>query len=240
MRKIIQLINDKVLDAFFPRRCAICDGVISGKDIVCDKCREGVELICGDTCMKCGKSLKNQHEVYCYDCKRSVKAFERGFAVFEYEYIKESLYRFKYSGRAEYSRFYAQMTMVRYGDRFISLGIEAFIPVPVHMLRLRKRGYNQAYEYAKELSRLSNIPVDNELITRQTNTIPLKRLRPEERQKKLKNAFKLLRNDVKFKKVCVVDDIYTTGSTINTISVLLKSLGIEEVFFITIAIGQGI
>ena len=122
----------------------------------------------------------------------------------------------------------------------VRLGIEAFIPVPIHRKRQEARGYNQSYEYAKVLSELTHIPVDSKLILRQINTIPLKKLRPNERQKNLKKAFKLNRNDVKFRRVCIVDDIYTTGATISSIAELLKSAGVTEVYFVAIAIGTGL
>lgn len=240
MRKIFKDCSELLLSVLFPRRCAICDRTIAGNRTVCDGCSKGIKLIEDPTCMKCGKTLVSEEELFCYDCKRTYKAYDRGFAVFEYSYIKNSLYRFKYASRAEYSRFYAEKTIEKYGDLMVRLGIEAFIPVPIHRKRQEARGYNQSYEYAKVLSELTHIPVDSKLILRQINTIPLKKLRPNERQKNLKKAFKLNRNDVKFRRVCIVDDIYTTGATISSIAELLKSAGVTEVYFMAIAIGTGL
>ena len=176
MRKQIKYFKELLLDATFPRRCAICDSVVLPNEMICERCRPTIKVIVEPTCMKCGKMLSSQDDMYCYDCKRTYKYFDRGFAVFEYDYIKTSLYRFKYSKRSEYSRFYAKLTVSQYGEILKDLGIEVFIPVPIHKRRERKRGYNQAYEYALCISKLLDIPVDNKLLIRSVNTAPLKRL----------------------------------------------------------------
>ena len=240
MRKIFEEICDFLVSSIYPRRCAVCDRTIRRDKLICDECDKGIKLVSDPTCMKCGKMLKRQEDIYCYDCKRMYKPFDRGFAVFEYAYINKSIHRFKYTNRVEYSKFYAEKTAEKYGDVLKRLGIEAFIPVPIHKKRQEERGYNQSYEYAKALSDITHIPVENKLILRQINTVPLKKLGAVERQKNLKKAFKLSRNDVKFRKVCIVDDIYTTGATISSITELLKAAGVKEVYFVTIAIGIGI
>lgn len=240
LSKLLKKSWEILLDCIYPRRCAICDRTITGHNGICRWCEPGVRFVEEPVCMKCGKHVKNQTEIFCYDCKRTVKAFNRGFAVFEYEYIKESLFKFKYSGRAEYSSFYADMTAKRLGETFAQLGIEAFVPVPIHRKRYAKRGYNQAEEYAKELSRLTGIGVKSKWIARAVNTAPLKKMGNQDRQKNLEKAFKLNRNDVKLEKVCIVDDIYTTGATINRIARLLREQGVKEVYFVTIAIGKGL
>ena len=83
------------------------------------------------------------------------------------------------------------------------------------------------------------IPVDSRLIKRVKKTLPQKLLSDCERQNNLKKAFKIDRNDVKLKRVIVIDDIYTTGSTIDAVAGLLKKKGVEKVYFLTISIGQG-
>lgn len=229
----------KIKDIFFPRRCPLCDKTIPSDVRICKKCRPKVVLIEGKTCRKCGKPMESEEELYCYDCRSSPRRYERGFAVFEYGCICDSLYRFKYSKRAEYAEFYAWVTAKRYKEELRRLGIQAFIPVPVHKSRYKKRGYNQALEFARELSLLTDIPVLPDIIIRAKKTKAQKELTPLERQKNLKKAFKLSSYGVKLQSVCVVDDIYTTGSTINAIAELLKQTGIREVYFVTIAIGRG-
>lgn len=240
MRDKIKDLFEIIIDAIFPRRCAVCDRTIKGKSGICSICEKEIRYLEGALCMKCGKQVSDESIRFCYDCRSTVKRYNRGFAIFEYEYIKNSIYKFKYSNRPEYGSFYALKAYERLGNVFSMLGIEAFIPVPIHKKRFRKRGYNQAEEFARELSKLTGIITDSELVVRGENTIPLKKLSALERQKNLKKAFKLTRNDVKFSKVCIVDDIYTTGATIDSIAVLLKRHGALEVYFVTVAIGKGV
>lgn len=233
-------IKDAILGVFFPARCAICDKAIEYNRLICEECKNKVHTISGDTCMKCGKKLTGNNALYCYDCSRLHHEYDRGFAVFEYADIKKSLYRFKYSKRAEYAKYYAYVTADNLGATLKSLGVEAFIPVPIHKSRYNKRGYNQAQEYAKELSKLTGIDTMPKIIVRTKKTVPLKELSKNERQKNLKGAFKLLKNDVKLSSVCLIDDIYTTGATIDTIAGLLKDYGVKKVYYITVAIGEGL
>ena len=232
--------TDRLLSILYPRRCPGCDRVIERRALICGECAQKLHIISRDTCMKCGKPMKDSARKYCRDCSGRLHVYDRGFAVFEYEDIKQSLYRFKYSQRPEYARFYAAATAQKLGGILKKLGIEALVPVPIHKSRYIKRGYNQAYVYARELSDLTGIPVNNSLIMRSVKTTPLKELDPQGRQKNLKGAFKPIKNDVKLSKVCVIDDIYTTGATIDTIAQVLKSGGISEVYFVTIAIGNGL
>lgn len=232
MKKVFK----KVVNLLYPHRCAVCDRTVLDDAYICPFCKPKIRINEGPTCMKCSKKLDDENSLYCHDCSRKRSEYERGFAIFEYDRINESLYRFKYGGRPEYARFYAAFAQKRYETALRSLGIDALIPVPIHKKRFNKRGYNQAYEFASQLSKRFGIRVVDDAVIRCRNTAPLKRLGAEERQKNLKKAFKLTKNDVNFKKVCIVDDIYTTGATVNAIAGLLKSAGVQEVYFLTVAI----
>lgn len=229
----------KITDLFFPRRCAVCDNVIRGEERICDACKKKVRLLTGATCMKCGKKLGDDR-VYCYDCQRREHDFERNFSVFEYPVIRESLYRFKYKGRAEYAAYYAKEAHALHGKRIMELHADALVPVPLHRTRFRRRGYNQAKELARELSKLTNIPVCDELIRRVKSTQALKTLDVRERQNNLKKAFLIMQNDVKLKTIIVVDDIYTTGATLDAVTAVCKGAGIEYVYSLTVAVGNGL
>lgn len=236
---ILKRILSIITDLFFPRRCTICDKVISTDAGICERCKKKVRPLQGDTCMKCGKKL-NANEVYCYDCTRRNHDFERNFSVFEYPVIRESVYRFKYSGRAEYAAYYAKEEYKLHGKRIMELHADAIVPVPLHKGRLRKRGYNQAYELAKELSLLTGVPVYNGLIKRVKSTKALKTLDVRERQNNLKKAFLIIQNDVKLNTIIVVDDIYTTGATIDAVARACKEAGVEKVYSLTVAVGNGL
>ena len=236
---ILKRILSKITDLFFPRRCTICDRVIASQEGICDTCRKKAHPLNGDTCMKCGKKIRGNN-AYCYDCMRREHSFERNFSVFEYPVIRESLYRFKYRGRAEYAAYYARKAYELHGKRIMELHADAIVPVPLHKSRLRMRGYNQAKELAKELSSFIGVEVCDDLIKRVKSTKALKTLDVCERQNNLKKAFLIMQNDVKLKTIIVVDDIYTTGATLDAVTEVCKAAGIEHVYSLTVAVGNGL
>ena len=236
---IIKKILSKTANLLFPGRCTICDKVIGTDRGICSMCEPMVQTLSGDVCMRCGKRI-NDGKVYCYDCMRRSHEFERNFSVFAYPVIKDSLYRFKYQGRAEYAAYYAKQAVLLHGRRLEELNADALVPIPLHRFRQRKRGYNQSEELAKELSKRICVPVENGLIKRIKSTKALKTLDIWERQNNLKRAFLIMQNDVKLKTIILVDDIYTTGATIDAAAQVCKAAGIEKVYSLTVAVGNGI
>lgn len=112
--------------------------------------------------------------------------------------------------------------------------------MPLHPSGQRKRGYNQAEVLAEQIGKRMHIPVRTDIVKRVRRTTPQKELDNTERQNNLKKAFKICRNDVKLEVAVIIDDIYTTGSTIDEIAAELKRAGVRQVFFITLAIGRGL
>ena len=110
---------------------------------------------------------------------------------------------------------------------------------PLHRARRRKRGYNQAQILAENLGRMLCIPVDSKSLARRKKTSPQKKLGHNERKKNLKNAFAVTPAFRPVRKVLLVDDIYTTGNTLDAAAKALKEKGVEKVYFLTISIGQG-
>ena len=234
-------VGRKILDILFPRRCVICDEITDQMgEAVCRKCRGRILYIKEPCCMKCGKQLRKGEQEYCEDCERNPHLYIQGKALYDYGSMADSIFRFKYAGRMEYADFYGKELYEKEAGWLSLIRPDALVPVPAHPSRKRKRGYNQAELVARHLSRLSGIPVKNSLICRTKRTQPLKNLSHAERQNNLKKAFKILRNDVKLSTILIIDDIYTTGSTIDSMSEVLQGAGIREVYFMTLTIGRGI
>ena len=124
------------------------------------------------------------------------------------------------------------------GDYIKSLKPDGLIPVPLHPRKKRRRGYNQAALLAKVLGEELGIPVYENVVARKKKTRALKLLNPEERLNNLKKAFILMENGVKLNRLIIIDDIYTTGSTIDAVAHTLLGQGIQEVYFVTLAIGE--
>ena len=153
--------------------------------------------------------------------------------------MKLSMYRFKYSNKREYADYYAEVAALQYGTWIRRRGIEVIIPVPMFSGKKRNRGYNQAEVFAKALGRELMLPVDKHLVRRIKNTAPQKALNDRQRKDNLKKAFQVEVNIVKYRRILLVDDIYTTGATMDAIAEVLKEAGVTEVYALSICIGEG-
>ena len=238
-RKSKALIND-ILDLLYPPRCPVCDRILPFRSgVVCDACLQELPYIGEEYCLKCGKPLRKKGIEYCKDCSRIRHAFEENRALFFYDdRMKRSLYRLKYAGRREYADTFARLVAERLGDYIRSTKADCIVAIPLHKSRLRKRGYNQAELFAKSLSARVGIPYQKSCAKRVRATLPQKGLNPLQRQENLKKAFIIRQNDVKSKIVLLVDDIYTTGSTLDAMAGELLAAGARKVYGLTIAIGR--
>lgn len=227
-----------ILQLLFPLRCPVCDEILRQPgEGICRECRGSLRTIRMPWCLRCGKQLL-QEERYCRECAAGEHVFLRGRALYEYNSCAESVYRFKYGGRREYGGYFGREMAAGLGDFIRSVSPDALVPIPLHKKRFRKRGYNQAEVLAGVISQCVGVPVERNLLVRVKNTRPLKQLNPKERQNNLKKAFKLTENDVKLKTIILVDDIYTSGSTVDEAARTLKAGGVRNVYFITLAGGK--
>ena len=234
-------IKDKVISLLFPRRCPVCDRAVKPYGaLACRECEAKVRYVTEPVCYKCGKPLEDDTKEYCYDCAHTRHYYDRGFSLFEYRSVADSIYRFKYKGRQEYAPWYGEKICERLGNTIRAIDPDALIPVPIHKSKMRTRGYNQAFLLAREISGRMNIPVYDGLIIRDKKTAPLKEYTPAERNNILRGAFKITANDVKLKTIIIIDDIYTTGATMDEVSESVKTVGAQKVYFITLAIGKGL
>lgn len=225
----------------FPRRCPVCNKTQRfNREKICPDCKLKLVYITEPRCKKCGKQIMKMEQEYCYDCKNKKHVFKSGVAGFSHiGEIKKSIYKIKYDNKREFIDFYTEELMRRYGREICGWKCDALIPVPLHRSRKIKRGYNQAEIIAKKISKLSGIPVYTNVLKRVKKTRPQKELNDIERKKNVENAFKIDKNIVKLRKVILVDDIYTTGSTIDACAKQLVMNGVQEVYFICLSIGTG-
>lgn len=229
-----------VLRVVYPVHCPVCDEIVDELgEKVCAECLRKIKLLTPPWCMRCGRKVEDGEE-YCRDCRGSRHVFDRGRALYEYADAAASIYRFKYAGRREYADFFGEEIAEYLGDFIRQIQPDGIVPIPLHRRRYAKRGYNQAELLASETGRRLGIPVYPKMLVRVRNTVPQKKLNPQERQNNLKKAFNIGRNDVKLKVILVFDDIYTTGSTIDEAARALREAGAEKIYFITLACGAGI
>lgn len=249
IRRVCRITANTAIELLYPRRCPVCDEIVRNYGIlsvlseerqkICPKCMRKLRLLTPPWCMKCGKKLTEEKE-FCSDCNRIAHHFERGRALYEYQSVARSVYRLKYGGRQEYAEYYGE-EMARYLKSFLcQIRPDGIVPIPIHRKRMKKRGYNQAALLARALGRCTGIAVYDKFLVRIKNTTPLKLQNPAERQNNLKKAFIIGENDVKLKTILLVDDIYTTGSTMDEAARVLKAHGAEKIYFVTLACGEGV
>ena len=236
----LQNVYRSVTDILYPHRCPVCECIVDKQGEICRECVYKVKYITEPFCMVCGKPLEQEERELCGDCTRKKHNFVRGVAAFAYtKEIKQSIYRFKYSNRREYSAFYGDMILKLKGQIIRSWQPDVIIPVPLHPARLRKRGFNQAELVAKRLGDGLGVPVDTKILVRTVNTAPQKSLDDKERARNIKRAFQLTENIVKYKKALLVDDIYTTGATLDSCADVLLQAGVMKVYFAAVCTGRG-
>lgn len=225
----------------FPRRCPVCHEIVEeAGELACEICRLKLPYIREPSCCICGKPLDTEEREYCQDCRKKKHSFEQGKAPFFYEEVmRRSIARYKYSGRQEYAEFYAEEILKRCAHKMLGWKGEVLIPIPLHPSRRRKRGFNQAERLARAISKRSGIPVDAKLLFRTKKTRAQKELNDQERLANLQDAFSVQKKEIPYHNLILVDDIYTTGSTMDAAARLLKTHGAQKVYFLSICVGMG-
>lgn len=169
----------------------------------------------------------------CKFCENKNFYFDRAISCIEYcDKSKVLVLSLKYYGNTYMSRYIAQV--MRDKLEFEQLSADYIIPVPLHKKRMRIRGFNQAEKIASYLSECTNIPIID-CVKRNRNTKRLYALNKFQREKELKNAFEVKEDSEEIigKRIILVDDIFTTGTTVNEISKKLKIYGVDEIIVLT-------
>ncbi len=239
--KIYELI-DKILGLFYPKRCLLCDEVLpfNAATYVCKPCRDNVMELTMCICRKCGKPHIDPHDDICFDCKKKQHYFRQGRALWTYEgIVKKAIHRYKYHHRQALGKGFAQ-ELSRFYRQNIPWDIDLIISVPLHPLKLKQRSFNQAAYLATLFGRELGIEVNNNLLIRTKNTQPQKDLTDLERILNVENAFEFNQKYACVNQnVLILDDIYTTGNTIDNCAKELLAHGARNVYFLTLAIGKG-
>lgn len=234
----IEKCKKEFLDILYPLRCPVChDIAVPRGQRVCKACRKQLKPAAGPRCFRCSRPLDKSEQEYCRNCRNKSYHYDRGIGIFTYgTVLQKSLIKLKYENRQEYGTFYGEFAASYAREQIFDWKIEVLMPIPLHWKRMEKRGYNQAEIIARAAGKKLNLPVDTTVLKRVINTKPQKELSEKERKENLKNAFEV-RGKMKYKKILLIDDIYTTGSTINAAAGILKKAGAENIYFLTIAIG---
>lgn len=227
----------------YPPRCTLCEAILplTVDKLMCYDCQKDYPFIQEPLCPKCGKQVITE-DTLCDDCKITTHFYEKGIALYPYEgTIKETMYRFKYGGRKKYAQLFGQMLAKQLQNTNFPSKIDLIVPVPISKERIRQRGYNQAEEIAKYVSKYIGIPYNKDILIRTTHTKPQSSFSPMQRRKNIKSAFKCTGTlPLETKVILIIDDIYTTGSTIDECAKTLKKSGAQVIYSAVVCIGNSI
>ena len=238
IRLKINALKNKVLDVLYPKdiKCIVCGKEIKQKNdkSICEECNSLLPYNNGKVCIKCGVALHSDKH-YCVHCKNKHLFYKIARAPFIYDKsVKNLIYKLKYSSDKYLSEYMAKFMC----EEILLNNIEfdLVVSVPLHKKRYKKRGYNQSALLGKEIAKKFNVEFDDNSLKRIINTKTQTSLTYEERQKNLNHAFELKDNyNVKGKNILLVDDVFTTGATVEKCSELLFNNGAKNVYVITFA-----
>lgn len=235
--------KDFFLNIIFPRRCPVCGEITEPPgSLICRDCFQKLSFTSPPVCRSCGKEIPLSSDEYCRDCGKRKHSFESGMALLNYdETARRSMAGIKYGNRREYLDFYGAAMAARFRKRAEGMGAEALVPVPVHPSRKKSRGFNQAEVLADRIGEQLGIPVWPDLLVRRRKTRPQKDLTPGEHLENLRGAFEMNLPEGRRvpETVILVDDIYTTGSTMEACAGILKQGGVKKVYFMAACITGG-
>lgn len=237
----------KISRLLYPRRCPVCSQVIPDDLLICPGCEGRLKKVKPPTCIRCGRHISDSEAEYCSECLDKGHSYSFGLAVFEYDALmKQSMSDFKFNGRVDNGEYFASEAVKLYRDSILRFAPDALVPVPIHASRRRRRGYNQSELLADYIGKKLGIPVIKDMLFRRKRTSFQKLLGKSSRAQNLSKAFgfnsgayNINKINSRYKRVMIVDDIYTTGSTLESCSRTLLRNGVSEVGFICICIGRG-
>ncbi|RJQ24488.1 MAG: ComF family protein [Peptococcaceae bacterium] len=239
------MVWDAFLDLFFPPRlvCPLCEKP-GTRAAVCEQCGE---LLAGyrrqRVCCRCGRFFNHSGgscpdpAVTCPDCLAGESPFFAARAVGPYEgRLRTAVHRLKYGGRKFLARALAMLMVAVISPEEVYRQADLVVPVPLARARLQQRGFNQSELLARWIGRFMGLPVDGKALVKVKDTPPQAGLCKKDREINLRDAFKVnLPDMVSGKKILLVDDVFTTGSTVSVAAASLIGSGARLVVVATVS-----
>lgn len=231
-----------LLNWFYPKRCISCarDLAFDSSRYLCAGCWEGIRPLPEPLCIRCGDHLPDGG-MHCFFCKHEKIYFTmvRSFSKFDGA-LRESIHQFKYKGR-DYLCAELSLLLVPIWNRYTEIQkSDIVVPVPLHSSSLRERGYNQsgllAREFVSQTGTTGSIQLIENALVRVKKTKSQTVLSKSERFSNMESAFQAAKPEaLKDKAVLLIDDVCTTGATLNECAKTLKKAGAKEVYGLTLA-----
>ncbi len=242
IRRVFEF-GGKALDVAFPSSCVSCGEMVDRTALphVCDRCFSKIHIVEDPRCLTCGYPFFGETESHgdCQHCSRLTPRFSRGWSISLFRGpIRDLVYALKYENSLWALDDLARIAEYAEGlDEFLEDAV--LVPVPLHARKLRERGYNQSALIAVELGKRFGCPVSGDLMKRIVDTPSQTQFNRKERYRNLRNAFELSSEGQidRGKGYVIVDDVFTTGSTLNACASVLRKAGAKRVDVLTIGHG---
>lgn len=211
-------IIETILNLIYPNVCGFCGDI--NKENICTECSKKIEKY---KILRIEKSTNQYIEKQCF--------------IYKYEgEIREAILKFKFQEEAYLYRTFAEMILDNLEVCEYIKTFDVIIPVPIHRKRRLERGYNQSELIANEISKQLRINIERNILIKIRNNPKQSTLKLEERKNNVKNAYEARENQkIKNRKILIIDDIFTTGNTVNECAKKLKEAGASKVSVLTIA-----
>ena len=238
-KKILHGAKLYALDIFFPPRCPLCGELMPVGSRVHGSCLAALPRIRTARCGLCGKPVA-EGEPFCADCRSRRHFFDAGIGAFVYEgALRDALLAMKFRGRKEYAEAIGALMAEEAAAFLREHPADLVLDVPMHPAKIRKRGFDQAAALAASFAYYADLPYGRGVLVRTRATGAMKDLPLQERIRNLTGAFSVRKKEsVRGKAVVLVDDIYTTGTTMDAAAAALRASGARRIYFVTAATGD--
>ncbi len=240
-KNLINKVSHWALNVILPPQCLSCSVRIDKAHNICPNCWKDLNFISEPMCDCCGYPFEfqvhhgNIGKNLCGQCLSQERSFDKAISALRYDTIsRKMIIGYKHHDRTEFAVFFAKL-LQQIGNEILNQ-TDIIIPVPLHQRRLFKRRYNQSALIAEILSKEYNIKHVPELLVRIKNTPPQEG-NVRKRAKNVRGAFKInpeQADKIKGKTILLIDDVYTTGATIENCSIVLKKSGAETINVMTV------
>lgn len=232
-------LGQKLLNFLLPPLCPFCRTLVSENKTVCAPCWSQIQFISAPYCPQCAKPFEfgsAANDLKCAKCLVTPPSYQATRVAFKYDdFSRKLILSFKHHDAIHLGPLLAQWMYG--GGKDILTDADFLVPVPLHWTRLLKRGYNQAAILSKELSKLSGIPTKLKVLKRPRRTPTQGSLTPKQRQDNVRNAFKVppsTLSQIRGKTLVLIEDVITTGATLNSCAKTLLKAGAKEVRVIAV------
>ena len=236
-------LKDDILDFVYPQTCPICRNLLKREEKdICDDCWKALALLPSPYCPYCKSFLEDKHEITNHQCAYLRRSKDRrilavrSLGTFD-AYYKKLVHRLKYDKKIHLGRRLAQRLGEIISQEKDFAGCDVVIPVPLHRARQRERGFNQSEILAEGISQATGLPLVKDVLERKKNTKDQTYLNIQQRAENVRGAFVVIHPyKIGDKNVILVDDVMTTGATLNECARMLLDSGAKNVFGITLTV----